>query len=309
MLSVYQDPFFQKSMYLNFGDLGQTIKEYVDEYQNRTQSSMKIDSVADMKRFVEEYPEFRRLSGNVSKHVTLVSELSRRTERMSLLRISELEQSLACNYAHNSDLKTLRELLNSGDIRLENKLRLVMLYALRYEKHGSNALTELLQILLEQGLIEQQVKLVYDLIAYCGADQRQDDLFESENIFAPVRNVFRGLKGVENVYTQHSPHLARTIDLLLKNRLKETSYPFIDTAATNRDKPQDVIIFMVGGTTFAEERVIYNLNSGNSGVRIVLGGTVLHNSSSFIEQWKELASRIGSTKQIPMSAKRRASRS
>lgn len=36
-----------------------------------------------------------------------------------------------------------------------------MLYALRYEKHGSNALTELLQILLEQGLIEQQVKVSF----------------------------------------------------------------------------------------------------------------------------------------------------
>jgi vacuolar protein sorting-associated protein 45 len=92
-------------MHMNFGDLGQSIKSYVDEYQVKTQSSMKIDSVADMKRFVEEYPEFRRLSGNVSKHVALVSELSRRTESLSLLRISELEQSLACNQSHASDLR------------------------------------------------------------------------------------------------------------------------------------------------------------------------------------------------------------
>jgi vacuolar protein sorting-associated protein 45 len=90
---------------MNFGDLGGNIKEYVDHYQTKTQSNMNIESIADMKRFVEEYPEFRRLSGNVSKHVTLVGELSRRVEQDNLLEVSELEQSLSCNDSHTSDLK------------------------------------------------------------------------------------------------------------------------------------------------------------------------------------------------------------
>lgn len=92
-------------MYLNFGDLGGNIKDYVDTYQHKTKSNMNIESIADMKRFVEEYPEFRRLSGNVTKHVTLVGELSRRVEKDSLLEVSELEQSLACNDSHTADLK------------------------------------------------------------------------------------------------------------------------------------------------------------------------------------------------------------
>jgi vacuolar protein sorting-associated protein 45 len=92
-------------MYLNFGDLGGNIKDYVDQYQHKTKSNMNIESIADMKRFVEEYPEFRRLSGNVTKHVTLVGELSRRVEKDSLLEVSELEQSLACNDSHGADLK------------------------------------------------------------------------------------------------------------------------------------------------------------------------------------------------------------
>ena len=58
-----------------------------------------------MKRFIEEYPEFRKLSGNVSKHVTLVSELSRRIADENLLEVSETEQSLACNDNHGPDLK------------------------------------------------------------------------------------------------------------------------------------------------------------------------------------------------------------
>ena len=105
VLSQDQDPFFKKNMYLSFGDLGNTIKDYVEQYQSKTQSNAKLESIADMKRFVENYPEFRKLSGNVSKHVTLVGELSRRVTVDGLLDVSELEQSLACNDNHASDLK------------------------------------------------------------------------------------------------------------------------------------------------------------------------------------------------------------
>lgn len=108
VLSQDQDPFFKKNMYLNFGDLGGSIKEYVEQYQSKTKSNASIESIADMKRFVEDYPEFRKLSGNVSKHVALVGELSRRVGADGLLELSELEQSLACNDNHANDLKVLR---------------------------------------------------------------------------------------------------------------------------------------------------------------------------------------------------------
>jgi vacuolar protein sorting-associated protein 45 len=92
-------------MYLNFGDLGQNAKEYVEQYSSRRQGSQEMNSIADMKRFVEEYPEFRKLSSNVTKHITLVGELSRRVGNDNLLDVSELEQSLACNENHSQDVK------------------------------------------------------------------------------------------------------------------------------------------------------------------------------------------------------------
>ena len=117
VLSQDQDPFFKKNMYINFGDLGGNIKDFVEQYQSKTKSNASIDSIDDMKRFVEDYPEFRKLSGNVSKHVTLVGELSRRVGADSLLDVSELEQSLACNDNHAADLKvnSLRTSLAPSD--------------------------------------------------------------------------------------------------------------------------------------------------------------------------------------------------
>lgn len=107
VLSPEQDPFFSKTLYDNFGDLGAHVKTYVSDYQNRSAapSMKKIDTIADMKRFVEQYPEFRKLGGNVSKHVALVGELSRLVDKNKLLEVSELEQSLATSENHSADLR------------------------------------------------------------------------------------------------------------------------------------------------------------------------------------------------------------
>lgn len=309
VLSPDQDPFFKKSMYLNLGDLGATIKHYVDEYQSKTKSNMNIESIADMKRFVEEYPEFRKLSGNVSKHVALVSELSRRVSQDHLLEISELEQGLACNENHNSDLKNIQRLIESPQISEDAKIRLVLLYALRYERMANNAVKSLIDLLDKVGVSERKsavsdicieiapqrninfffLKLIPALLFYAGYQQRQDDLFSNQSFLSRGKSALKGLKGVENVYTQHTPLLAETLDLLIKARLKDTDYPFVEgSIQPQRERPQDIIVFICGGATFEEARYIAQLNTTTPGIRVVLGGNCIHNSKSFLQQVQQV---------------------
>jgi hypothetical protein len=96
-LTTSTDPFFQTHHLSTFGELGTSLKDYVQQYQSRSiaHAPSSITSISDMKRFVEEYPEFRKLGGNVSKHVALVGELSRLVGRDKLLEVGELEQGLA----------------------------------------------------------------------------------------------------------------------------------------------------------------------------------------------------------------------
>ena len=51
----------------------------------------------DMAKFVDNYPEYRKMHGNVSKHVTLVTEMSKIVEQRKLMVVSQTEQELACN--------------------------------------------------------------------------------------------------------------------------------------------------------------------------------------------------------------------
>ena len=293
VLSPDQDPFFKKNMYQNFGDLGGNIKEYVQQYQSRTKSSMQIDSIADMKRFVEDYPEFRKLSGNVSKHVALVGELSRRVGEETLLDVSELEQSLVCNDNHAQDLRTLQNLIQAPSVTPENKIRLVALYAIRYERNPNNALPVLLDLLTAAGNVSpHKIGIIPKLLAYHHSLQSPpvgaggfSDLFETAQGFSNLRDRFRtNLKGVENVYTQHSPRLEATLQNLIKGRLKELQYPFVEGGGHTRDKPQDILVFIVGGATYEEAKMVAQVNASVAGVRVVLGGTGIHNSTTFLEE-------------------------
>ncbi len=54
---------------------------------------------------MENYPQFKKMSGHVAKHVTLVGELSRLVSTHNLMEVSEAEQQIACQEDHNDFLQ------------------------------------------------------------------------------------------------------------------------------------------------------------------------------------------------------------
>jgi vacuolar protein sorting-associated protein 45 len=53
-------------------------------------------------------------------------------------------------------------------------------------------------------------------------------------------------------------------------------------------RPQDVVVFIVGGTTYEEARTVHLLNATQTGTRVILGGSVVQNSSSFLNDLEEV---------------------
>ncbi|GLG98219.1 Protein ROP [Gryllus bimaculatus] len=283
VLSAEQDDFYAKSLYMNFGEIGQTIKELMEDFQKRAKSHQKVESIADMKNFVETYPQFKKMSGTVAKHVTVVGELSSIVSGHNLLEVSELEQELACQNEHSQQLQRIRKLLASDRVRHIDATRLVLLYALRYEKHANNDIVGLVDALKKRGVPENLTKCISQMKEYGGARVRQSDLFGTQDAVVKItKRFFKDLKGVENVYTQHSPLLKETLEDLIKGKLKENTFPYLGKEQI-RGKPQDIIVFIVGGATYEESLVVHQLNKMHP-VRVVLGGTTIHNSSSFLDE-------------------------
>jgi hypothetical protein len=159
------------------------------------------------------------------------------------------------------------------------KLRVVLLYALRYEKTPNNSSATFMHLLQGAGLSESRSALVQSIIKYAGADFRLEDIFLNSDILSRTKNALKGLKGVDNVYAQHVPRISQVVTDCIRGKLKDVNYPFLEGGT--RDKPQDLIVFVIGGTTYSEAREVANLNASNPGSRIILGGTSVINTSLY----------------------------
>lgn len=109
----------------------------------------------------------------------------------------------------------------------------------------------------------------------------------TENVKAFSKKFIKGLKGVENIYTQHSPSLDETIRELARGRLKEVQFPYLGTIQL-RDKPQEIIVFIVGGATYEESFAVYQLNKTLPDLKVILGATTIHNFKSFIDEIRSI---------------------
>ena len=142
-LSADTDEFYKLNMYANFGQLGQTVQSLVKNYQDMKHKKGNLDSLNDLKDFITSYPEFKKMSGTVDKHVTLMTELSSEHSKHNLFEVSELEQSIACGEDKDNSITQLVKVLKNPKIRQKDALRLISLYTIRYGLDVQNHLSTL----------------------------------------------------------------------------------------------------------------------------------------------------------------------
>ncbi|KAL0041923.1 hypothetical protein WJX79_009001 [Trebouxia sp. C0005] len=303
VLSYRQDEFFHKNMYANFGDIGSAVKELVDEFQKQTTNTKRINTIEDMQNFVENFSEFSAAQRNAGKHVTIMSELSRLVDARTLMQVSSMEQEVVCSAGNlMQHYEAVLSLVLGQGLTDADKVRLVMLFSLRYEREGRAQTSDLLQRMQETGVARQLLGLVRTLLLNCGQEKRVGDLFSDMTFSSRFATLAKqNLKGVENVYTQHTPLLMQTLESVAKGRLKDAEYPSIDKSAmppqpAKVQAPKLVVIFIVGGTTYEEARAVTELNAQSdrhegwaSGIKFVLGGTSVQNSTSFMHDLAEMS--------------------
>lgn len=290
VLSPYSDPFFAAHRTATFGVLGPAVGAYVKEFQAKSKTTVAggaSGDIADMKTFLENYPEFRRLSGNVSQHVQLVHELSQLVEARQLLTSGVLEQEIACmskKQEHFTAILRYIEQCMQQAVPKYEVLRLSLLFALRYE--GDPLVQKLREALLPAGV---DTSLLDSVIDYGGAKLRQSDLFDTKSIFQMAKDVVQrvqGNAGNNNVYMQHQSYLTGVVDSILRGKLKVPQYaqiPFQQGVALGTHRPSELIVFVVGGATFQESAELTKL-SQQMQKPIYIGGTTIHNSKSFLAE-------------------------
>ena len=134
-----EDSFYAENKFSTFGELGENIQKYVLSYQSKIEHSQQSKDLSQMKKFIEQYPEYKKMSQNVSKHVAIVDELSKIVNRNCLLHLSEVEQSIveAVGQKISSDFFNLERILESLPLELKIKLLMLFYVSFKSQNHSS----------------------------------------------------------------------------------------------------------------------------------------------------------------------------
>jgi len=142
---IYGNVFFLNILHVSAGDLGLAMNKLVDDFQAISKFNKQLDSIEDMQRFVENFPEFRQQSGNVSKHISLMSEMSKFIGENSLMAVSQVEQEIVCGSDRSYAFKGVMGHLNDDKVKPFECLKLVLLFALRYGNEGRHQVCKIEQ--------------------------------------------------------------------------------------------------------------------------------------------------------------------
>lgn len=284
MISIENDQFFEENYYKNYGELGVTLKRAVEDLKTITKSQHKVETMEDMRKFIDEYPETKRYASNLHNHVFLMSELSRLVTTNHLIAVSECEQELACSLSSASDIfKKLKQLVAGDMINPVDALRLTSLYTVccKPDQKSSN-ISELVKLLKNRKDIKQsEIDSIMQLRDFV-LTKPQNPL--DETVQQVARMIVQGVKGVDNILTQYRPNLAQILDEIRRGyKLKEGDFAFFGERY-KEDVPKRIILYIIGGLTYDEALVVDQFNRCNPGTKVIIGGTSMHNYKSFIEE-------------------------
>jgi len=287
LISMENDQFFQDNYNKNYGELGTIFKMAIEDLKTVTKSSNKIETMEDMRKFIDEYPETKRYASNLHNHVFLMSEISRLVTEHHLLSVSECEQELACSLISDSEIiKKIKQLVASDMISPNDALRLCCLYSVCTKAGQRNSIIgDLLKLLKNRKDIKKSDLDIVKQIREFSRSKPQNQL--DEKVEQVARKIVQGVKGVDNVLTQYKPHLSKLLDGLKRSyRLKEVEFAF-SGERYKEEAPKRVIIFFVGGLTYDEAILVDQFNRSNRETKVIVGGTTMHNFRSFIGEVRE----------------------
>lgn len=279
-------------------------------------SQAQFNTIEDMQRIIENFPEFKKSERNTTKHFTLLEELKRHVDSKQLYDSSEAEQEIVSGPDRkNNHYKAVKSVVEKPDIKDDEAVRLVMLFALRYE--NDEKVREFKTMLRDRKVPDEKIACIDMLIEYAGKSQRRSDLFQEASVFTGAKRFIGSMFGddVKNVLQQHKSWLYTSIlEPYFRGQLDQLQYPYFsgesfDDRAGQYGQQQSLVVFMVGGATYEEAKEVaeFGLNRDNElnmnaftnfqgpdpslapktvigqNTNIILGSTAIHNSITFLK--------------------------
>lgn len=285
-------------------------------YQGKTE----VNSLEEMSAAMKAMPQYQEMLGKYSLHINLSDQCMKVFNKKNLVKVAGLEQDMSTGEDSEGKqvkniLVTLPPLLELSSIDQDDKLRLLMIYIISQEGIKDPDRKRLMDIakvsLQDQGCISNLRHLGVTLLKGAQAKKKQK-LKEKKK-----------KKGTESApayeLSRYVPNLKKIGEDFLQNSLPNSEFPYVkeplnsepevpvsskegtslrtqpkwaqDRKTSKAEKPAPtgsrLIIFVAGGMTFSETRVVYEL-SQKFNREVFIGSTHLITPTTFIQELRSL---------------------
>jgi vacuolar protein sorting-associated protein 45 len=270
------DEFFGQNLFQSFGDLGKLVTGLTDGVKKGHTDVKDVKDVDGLKRFISAYPLYQQKKALAAKHTGLLSEVSSIIRRENLIEFGPMEQKLAVNDDFSNQLHFVLNTVRDVNITEQNALRVALLYALHYEQSGAG-FEEVKGALNGRHRGDYLVAVFDAFLAFCGQGfQRQEPLFAAKSFLSKARDL---IGRDENKFSLYQPAISGVLQKLEKKQA-DSGFRAIDGVQTPHECRR-IVLFFVGGVTYEEARLVYECVQ-RSGLDVIVGGTNVHNMSSFL---------------------------
>ncbi|CAD2214126.1 vacuolar protein sorting-associated protein 45 [Angomonas deanei] len=293
VLTPNTDAFYNQHRHDNWGQVCIAVSEMVKAYKEMNNFDRNAVSLEEIKNFMTRFPEAKRQSAQVTRHCAVTSQLVGEINGRNLTRLSLLEQDIVSNNTCAEHSRLVLEVVQDPKTDVDDALRVVILYALRYEKSKENIIPTLKLELAQRQCPEDRIGLIDIMLEGAGQDRRAHEIFRAStgHMFKTVaKAVGQFGKDVQNVLTQHTPLIRKLINRVYNGTLAEDKYPVqevagcpIPTAQAPFVRGKDIVVLFVGGITFTEAMLLWQINQGQ----------IDNNQESLMNLGKNVSRRFG----------------
>ena len=285
--------------------LMQEFNTFIAENTNFTDKD-KATSLNDMRDMLASLPQFQETRDRFSLHMALAQECMKIFEQRKLPLIGLVEQNCAVRWTSDGRLpKTVLEemvpLLADPALSVSDRQRLLLLY-----------------IIFKDGLLEEDLK---KLVMHAGLSSREAVVFKNLDLlglkattdlkahknWSKVARRRKIPETDEDAYeiSRYVPALQYILESLQNGTLSKENFPFtkdepVDATIKSqgslrrarpnwakqrpavRDDRQRVIVYIIGGATYSEARVAYQLSESQN-VEVILGSSDFITPERFVK--------------------------
>lgn len=282
--------------------------------------SSDVNTLADMSKVLRAMPEFQELREKYALHISLANQCIAEFGTQQLESICYLEQSLATGtdkeYQKVKSSEIARDITNimkKSDVSMDNKLRMMILYivtqaGLKAENIASLSSTagfgpaesKALESLKHFGFDisknkEKKKKSILEMLGVGKTPERAQ--YELSRYTVLLKQICTDL--INNALDKELfPYLNASEAISEKAAAKKAASLFVAEPGKNSNNAaadaaavadgRDVILFVVGGVSYSECRVPYEVMSDH-GRNVFLGSTTIYQPQEFVRQLQHLS--------------------